>query len=346
MELLVPRLPTEHAAELANDMAWLQFGHESTSLLGGWTLTEQGLAFRVFASCSELRRYERLASFVGHSARDLWLVSSSATSALMAADAMDLSEFAGLPVVPPREGLVAEALAKVASLAGDLEEAHDNESVADRRLLWLQLNARLLTAAWFNPMGPTCSTIEIGIDAWGRAYLVHLMRHPFVPRYEVIVEVTDVDSVLAALPEALSRMFSASPTILDFDGCPEEFLEHVVALVKPILRRVEPGDFGERAAQLEGVKGNLWLYVSPGDAASQFNDYSHLSDDEKFDLWWQQATNEDNIIATFMQLPDAWDGAINIQMQSGGGRSGVFDMEPLTVTYSSIGLIDQPEQDE
>lgn len=63
----------------------------------------------------------------------------------------------------------------------------------------------------------------------------------------------------------------------------------------------------------------------------------------KFDLWWQMVTDEDNVHATLTQLPDAWDGAINYQMQSGTGDSDLFDMEPLTVTYLSIGLISQPK---
>lgn len=342
LDMLVPGLPAVHAAELANDMAWLQFEDHTMDLLGAWELSSQGLAFRVFATCSELRRYERLVSFIGHDARELWLISSSAISALKVSGAIDLSGYAGLPVIPQRQELVREAITQITCLAGDLDKVHGDESVADRRLLWLGIGELLLTAVWFNPIGPTCSTIETGFDARGRKFLIHLRRHPFVPRYEVIAEVTDVDSVVAALPEALSRVFSTSPTVLDFEGCPAEYLDHVVTLVKPTLRQNESRDFGEKAAQLEAADGNLWSYASPRDLLPPFNDYSHLPDDEKFDLWWQIATDEDNVRATLTQLPDAWDGAVNYQMQSGAGESGVFDMEPIMVTYSNIGFIDEP----
>lgn len=60
-------------------------------------------------------------------------------------------------------------------------------------------------------------------------------------------------------------------------------------------------------------------------------------DDSAFDDWWEQVSSRENVTGNFRYLPDAWDGAQNF-LQSAGQYQRFFDLGPLSVIYSRIGL--------
>jgi hypothetical protein len=54
--------------------------------------------------------------------------------------------------------------------------------------------------------------------------------------------------------------------------------------------------------------------------------------DPQFSTWWSQASKPENVVAHFCNLPDAWDGALNLQLQQGNISS--FDTGALITRYS------------
>jgi hypothetical protein len=73
---------------------------------------------------------------------------------------------------------------------------------ADRRLLWLERKHVLAIGAWFNPVGPSVTTLEVcSLPDETDDYLVYFMRHPFAPDYRVVGALGpegDVASTLSA----------------------------------------------------------------------------------------------------------------------------------------------------
>jgi hypothetical protein len=66
------------------------------------------------------------------------------------------------------------------------------------------------------------------------------------------------------------------------------------------------------------------------------NPAAHPESNYGFAAWWEQVSSFENIVANFRCLPDAWDGTVNTQRAF--GNLGYFDVDPLLVTYSTMGI--------
>jgi hypothetical protein len=93
---------------------------------------------------------------------------------------------------------------------------------------------------------------------------------------------------------------------------------------------------------LEQTKGRPWGYVSLDEHTGNDSPYRDLSVKGQYDAWWRIVSDPVTVFTIFRDLPWAWDGAINFQVSLGNADKGMFDMEPLVVVYSQMGLPGQP----
>ena len=342
--------------QLAGDLAeitWQLFNDPQTNLLGGWTHGGETLHFQQWNTMSEARNQEQLDSYRGErSEADLWGFTSTLSDVLGAmAQAplqIDKAGDAGTEAAD-RATHIAAAIADQAR-PGVAERPAEGEEPADRRLLWLEHRRTLVVAAWFNPMGPTVCSTEVCALPDGTEYLVHFRRHPLAPFYCVLGPLTEGDDAAQihsaatdlligdSLPNALTLWSNAEATAADVPD----------VLRSRVLQVAEAGDkdLAGAAAWIELTMGNPWEFAAVDQSEAErvkavaHSAAAHPASDHGFEAWWQQVSSFDNIAANFRYLPDAWDGALNTQRACGNLRH--FDVDPLLVTYSTMGM---PEPD-
>ena len=344
-----PRPVTEALADYVSAMTWALFDGPGTNLLGGWAPEAEGLTFQQWNTASEIRNQEQLDSYTGHSATDLWGFTSTLS------DVMVLLS----PRQPPQDGdsdaatdaagraeIVIAAISEQARPAV-AERPEEGQAPADRRLLWLEHRQTLVVAAWFNPMGPTVTSTEVCALPDGTEYLVHFRRHPFAPHYRVVGALTPEGDDSQLLGEATNLLFGQSlPNVLALWNNPDADASEVPESLSDRIREIAAAggkDLTAAAAWVERTKGNPWEFAAVDQseaqrvtAAARDAAAAHPSPDGGFAAWWQQVSGFDNVAANFRFLPDAWDGSLNTQRAF--GNLGNFDVGPLLVTYSDIGM--------
>ena len=336
------------AGELSTITWWL-FDHPETHLLGGWCHDGETLTFEQWNSMSEVRNQEQLGSYRGsRSEADLWGFTSSLAEVLGPLVVLSpAADSGGQPAgdAPDRAAHVVAAIADQARTAVTERPVLD-EDPADRRLLWLEHCETLVVAAWFNPMGPTVTSIEICALPDGTEYLVHFRRHPLSPYYRVIGPLT-VGDAAEQMGEAAELLIGGGlPNVLALWGNPEATHADVPDVIRDQVLAAaaddETGLAGD-AAWIEHTLGRPWEFAAVDQTeanrfkvAAQRAANAHPAADGGFAVWWQQASRVENVLSNFRSLPDAWDGALNTQRALGILR--LFDADPLLVTYSKIGM--------
>jgi len=345
-----PRQITDALAEYLASMTWALFDGPDTNLLGGWIPIPDGPIFRQWTTTSEIRHQEQLGSYSGHSAADLWGFTSTLSDVMV----VGLSQREPPPDADGGDGGDADGRAEtvIAAISEQARPAvdarpEDREAPADRRLLWLEHRQTLVVAAWFNPMGPTVSSIEVGALPDGTRYLMHFRRHPFGPYYRVVGPLTADGDESRLLSEATELLVGESlPNVLTLWSSPEADASGVPAVLRDRIRQTagEGGeDLAAHAAWLERTKGNPWEFAAVDQteaervkAAARDAAAKHPALDGGFAAWWEQVSSFDNVVQNFRFLPEAWDGSLNTLRAF--GNLGKFDVGPLVVTYSKIGM--------
>ncbi len=347
--VLRPRPATAAVSEYLSAMTWALFDGTDTNLLGGWAPDTHGLTFQQWNTMSEIRNQEQLDSYTGHSATDLWGFTSTLSDVMVLLSQRQ----------PPPDGdsgpggdaaeradTVIAAISEQARPAVT-ERPEEGEAPADRRLLWLEHRQTLAVAAWFNPMGPTVTSTEVCALPDGTEYLVHFRRHPFAPYYRVVGMLKPEGDESRLLSEATDLLFGASlPNVLTLWNNPNAEASEVPEVLRDRIREIacEDGkDLAANAAWVERTKGNPWEFAAVDQteaqsvkAAARDAAAANPSPDGGFAAWWQQVSGFDNVLANFRFLPEAWDGSLNTQRAF--GNLGNFDVGPLLVTYSKIGM--------
>lgn len=346
-----PVLSNSLAATLGA-MTWRLFDDPRATLLGGWSHDGDGLRFEQWNTMSEARNQEQLGSWRGgRSVADLWGFTSSLSDVMGAMQQAPLQTDAG----SKQDGDAVERAAEIAGAIADqarpaIEKragADDVERPADRRLLWLERRRILVVAALFNPAGPTVLSTEICALPDGSEYVVHFSRHPFSPYYRVVGRVGDAGPLSEILTEAMDLMFDSSlPNVMalweDVEATAGDVPDALRRRVLDVAEEVDT-DLVAEAAWIRRTMGNPWEYAAvdqseadqvkatAGEAST-----GNAAPDGGFAEWWQQVASTENVIANFRSLPDAWDGALNSLRAF--GNLPHFDVDPLLITYSHIGL--------
>jgi hypothetical protein len=340
---------SETLAEGLGAISWRLFDDPKTNLLGGWHHDGKTLVYEQWNTMSEVRNQEQLGSYHGrHTEVSLWGFTSTLSDVL--------GEMAQTPLVTAFDGheggdaadRAAQVVAAIAEQARPAvsQRAPRGDEPADRRLLWLERRRILAVAAWFNPMGPTITSTEICALPDGTEYVVHFQRHPLAPYYCVLGPLTDGDDT-ALMNEATELLVAGSlPNVLTLWGNPEATVADVPdALRDRILACVADDATGLAgdAAWIEQTKGNPWEFAAVDQTgaervkvAAQEAAKAHPAPDGGFGAWWQQVSGFGNVLPNFRVLPDAWDGSLNTQRACNNLQ--LFDVDPLVVTYSKIGM--------
>jgi len=347
-----PSMPQAKANYLA-DVTWRLFHDPQSNLLGGWTYDGDMLVFGQWNTMSEARNQERLGSYTRHSAADLWGFTSTLSDVLgaMSHEPVD-NDAEGQPHsdAPERAEHIVAAIAEQARPAVAERRTEDQEP-ADRRLLWLEHRQTLAVAVWFNPVGPTVCSTEVCALPNGTEYLVYFRRHPFAPFHCVLGQLTEGGDDSQLLSDATDLLLAGSlPNVLALWNNPDATAAEVPDVLRDrILEAAGEGgrELAAEAAWIETTMGNPWEFAAVDQAeaehvktAAKKAAAAQPSSDGGFAAWWEKVSSFDNVVSNFRVLPEAWDGALNTQRAF--GNLGHFDVDPLLVTYSKIGM---PEPD-
>lgn len=347
--VLPPRESSKAVAEHLATTTWALFNNPDTNLLGAWVLEADGLTFEQWNTMSEIRNQEQLGSYTGHSAADLWEFTSTLSDVLGLISQSELpprSDSDSSSETIYRAEHVVAAIAEQARPAV-AERRMEGEEPADRRLLWLEHRQTLSVAVWFNPMGPTVSSTEVCALPDGTVYLAHLRRHPFAPYYCVLGPLTEGGDDSQLFSDANDLLVGGSlPNVLALWNNPEATAADVPDVLRGrILEAAAEGgrDLAADAAWIEKTMGNPWEFAAVDQTeaehvktAAKKAAAAQPSPDGDFAVWWEKVSSFDNVVPNFRFLPEAWDGALNTQRAF--GNLGHFDVDPLLVTYSKIGM--------
>lgn len=347
--VLGPRQITDALAEYLTAMTWALFDSPETNLLGGWIPSPDGPVFQQWNTTSEIRNQEQLDSYTDHSPADLWGFTSTlndVVGALSLREPPPDTDSRSDTGAAERAATIIAAISEQARPAVD-ERPEDREAPADRRLLWLEHRQTLVVAAWFNPVGPTVSSMEIGALPDGKRYLVHFRRHPFGPYYRVVGPITADGDESELFSEATELLIGESlPNVLTLWASPEADASEVPEALRDRISEVAAGsgaDLAAEAAWLEATKGNPWEFAAVDQteaeqvkATAKDAAAAGPASDGGYGAWWEQVSSFDNVVPNLRFLPDAWDGSLNNLRAF--GNLGNFDVGPLIVTYSKIGM--------
>ena len=353
-ELVLPQIPAEAvptAALMATKALWDAPG---ASLLGSWLDDEGVLVYRQWCMSSELRNHGRVEEFDGTDDL-LWSLTSPAADA--AAWGQALPEEADWPTITLNPDAEDELLADV--FGGFMAGSHPafvagrpEGTKADRSLLWLDRSAVLLVCGWFNPIGPTLSTLEIATSPLDdQETLLVYARHPMLPEYQVVVEVSTAEQVAAALDEAVASMITvAPPNVITLSGCPAELQPAMVAALRGALERLgkeHAVSLAEERVKVLSTLGDPWAFAGEErDDDEQAPEVPAPGGADEFTEWLQAVTDPENVIANMIQFGRAWDGSLNYLRSTGNLDRENFDIGPMLLVYSDLGLIQRNEDDQ
>ena len=328
----------------ATAAAWSMFEDPGATLLGAWVTTPDGLAFRQWSLTTELRGFEQLPGWPGPVPEVLWSVTSTATDAVRWAGAGRLEHLLELTAAP--DDVDRAVATTLGALHAGIDEAlatvpGRQDGRADRHLLWLDDGPILLLAGWFNPVGPTLSTLEHRRDpATGAGFLVAYTRHPMAPRYVVVARADTADDVRAALPYAMAEVLAGSPpNVMSVAACPDELRDAVLDAVRAAAHRqvAEAGTtFDDLRRHVLRTLGDPWGYAGEPRPEGHERAVPHRVEGA-YEAWLAAVCDDDNFAANVMQLPQAWDGSLNYQAAAGNLNRGVFDIGPFLLVHSDIG---------
>ncbi len=346
LDLVLPSVPADAHAAAAGRGAMELYFEPTASLMGAWVSEGDSLGYRQWITSDEVRGYEQLGSFAGFTPDLLWGVASTSSDALgWALDAVVRAR-AGSPEPPELAASLDDVLAPLTQGGRALDGWLTGTDAADRRLLWWPHLAILIVAGWFNPVGPTLSTLELRHDpVGGRVRLVLLRRHPLLPRYVDLGTCQTDEELAAALAAGMEHLAEGSlPNVVSLRACPADLVEPVVQALRVATeqRAGQTGaSFADTAARIRDTLGQPWAYAG-GQRDDRFDaeiaSRPAIPEDAGFLEWLAIATDDLNGAANASTFPDAWDGAINVQRSAGNVESGMFDVGPFVLTYSSIGM--------
>jgi hypothetical protein len=355
-ELVLPRIPAEAvptAALMATKALWDAPG---ASLLGSWVDDEGVLVYRQWAMASELRNHARAEHFDGTDEL-LWTLTSPAADA--AAWGMALPEDTDWPTLTldPDSGdeFLGEFFATLITGSHPAFAAsRPADSRADRSLLWLDRSVVLLMCGWFNPIGPTVSTLEVASSPLeDQEKLVVYIRHPISPEYHVVADVSTPEQVLAVLDDAVASMISISPpNVVTISGCPPEVQPAITAALRSALERLNkdsPFSFPDERHKVLSNLGDPWAFAGeerPEDDPPR--EVPPPSSDDEFAEWFDAVTHPENVVSNMIHFGRAWDGSLNYLRSTGNLDRTNADIGPMLLVFSDLGLIDRdaPEQPE
>lgn len=366
--LSLPEVIAEYVANAANELAWSLFNDKQSSLAGGWTYLGRALAFEQWTTTSELRQLERFAGFHGHNAEELVSRTASLRDAASATQNLEWDGCRGETCLTDgeRTQLGEKLISAVPRLAPRLDDSVASRAgqKLDRRLLWLERRAILAAAAWFNPLGPTLATLEVCGNEGDEdhSYLVYFMRHPSGPDYRLIGPVDSEEELATAFADGV-RLFLAGgslPTMMMIKAPKDHESAMATTVYGEVMDMVRQNgiDLFGRAEKLSQCMGRPWDLAPGAQPPGLQTKYSaekygvaHLEApvppietdqlDPGFVAWWKQVAKPENQDAHLAELPDAWDAALSLLMESGALRH--FDVGPYLLRYSDKATVLPPE---
>lgn len=162
---------------------------------------------------------------------------------------------------------------------------------------------------FFNPMGPTVSSLEIGYSATedGVQYtLYHVMRHPHLPEIRSLGDASTPDELAGLVGDALAEpeggILGSGPEWLDIFALPDA----VLAGVRRFAEGQGDADWGDAAAQLVAYALDPWARVADSDEQPVI---PNADESDPVSAWIEAITDPVVIAGQRLFIRSAWEGA-------------------------------------
>lgn len=339
----------EIGIQSANDFIWAMVGSPTGQLLSGVYSLEDGICIRSIFPSWQIRKLIEDLSPNSRSAKFLMLhfdvykniylntirARRSEWQSAVSTN-VDTSDTA-LPIV--------DALANFGQDVLDDPEYGQNQAPVDRRLLWVSEEVRLLSYGFFNPMGPTFGVLFTSPALGGsKRAVVHIMRHPVSPVFEVLGHYTTKSEFLTLLEKSIVDTLKSPPTWLTFysPGSEETGAEIRGAisagLAKCWSEAIESGELLEKANRIKTFGLRPWEYAShEPDRQTVVEHFG--SADNPLKAYFTAAEDPEVQSSMLSTLPYAWDGALNFLDSNGSLSYQFMDYGDMYFVYSrSLGI--------
>ena len=170
----------------------------------------------------------------------------------------------------------------------------------------------------FNPMGPTVSSLEIGMS-WNptgiELSLFHVMRHPHSPEIRLLGTVAkweEMDSLIfTALVERdpETRILGSGPEWLEIWGHQDTILAALRAFAEADVET----NWRARADDLANYALSPWARVSPREERS---DSIFDEDGDPIDCWLEAITSYSVVVGQKLFMRSAWEGALRYRQSN------------------------------
>ena len=345
-ELVLPQIAAEAVPIAALVATKALYDAPTANLMGSWVDSDGVLVYRQWITSSELRNYGRIEEFDGTDEL-LWSLTSPAADAAAWGERLPDAEWPAIEVDQDQaDDLLAEVFATLLSGSHPaFVAARPPDSKADRSLLWLDRAAVLLLCGWFNPIGPTLSTLEVCTAPLAdREQLVVFARHPLLPEYRVAAQVHSPEQVLAAVQAAVEEMVTtAPPNVVVLSGCPADLQPAVIEALRAAVERVA-ADTGvsllEERAKVLRTLGDPWAFAGEEREEGSEKPVPPAASDDEFQEWLDAVTEPENVVSNMIHFGRAWDGSLNWLRSTGGLERGGFDIGPMLLLHSDVGLVE------
>jgi hypothetical protein len=333
---------------MANRANLLMWSLSNASQLGSWACDESAMRYTQAIPSAHVRALEDSAA--KFALNDYNLVFFERLSARAAGVFDCVQELFGQTDSPEEasrdDGDVTElrtslAGALFAAAEKSLSELDAEFGTPDPVVLRCPPTSQFFAVGMFNPFGPTVVSLEPLLDETGTSQLVEVQRHPFFPRVRKLGKATDNPEFDEILQIALRKSVTHLPSYIDLTGCPDGYFARVSAVFKQHLLEVAIElqlNIPALTERLQQTIGDPWSRI-----AHELPELPSRSSEptvEQIDKYFDVVTSQENLVPFWMELPNAWDGAINANLQNGLLDSS--DIGPLVWRYNhSIGLPSQ-----
>ena len=329
---------------LANRANLLMWSLSNTSQLGSWASDESAMTYTQAIPSAHVRALEDSAA--KFALNDYNLVFFERLSA-RASGVFDCYQELFAQTDSPEENASDDDLTELrSSLASALFAAAGNSlseldteiGTPDPVVLRCPPTSQYFAVGMFNPFGPTVVSLEPLLDAAGISQLVEVQRHPFFPRVRKLGKATETAEFEEMLQSALRKTVTHLPSYIDLTGCPEVYLSRVSNVLKQHLLEVAIElqiNVPALTERLQQTIGEPWSRISHDLPELPYSDTDPTF--EQIGKYFDVVTSQENLVPFWMELSNAWDGAINSNLHNGLIDSS--DIGPLVWRYNhTIGL--------
>lgn len=311
-------------SNLANQIMW---NLPNSTQLGSWQTYQNGMFYTQAIPSAHLRSLEDSAgTYALNNYNSVFFERLAVRAAGVFECIQELLFEAGLPYSGKGESEhlkdIRQALdGQLVSAAHELLEETvnaDGVSISDPKILRLTSGEHLFVLGIMNPYGPTVTSVEL-IEYRGQSYFAEIQRHPFFPVYSLeSAAPLGSPKFLDQVQKLIKKNVQYLPSYLELSNCPKVILDVVKELLLAhfeMLAQEQMINILALTQRLRSTVENPWERIAHElpELEAATNTPTQAQIEEFFEL----ITSQENLVPFWMEVPNAWDGAINVNLNTG-----------------------------